>query len=83
MDSLDKRFEEKISVLSEKEQGVLRLVKNNVLFIYNNYLKPILIAIFMFWVFGKVKNIVGVQEAMFIQLTVIIIFLRVLTAKIH
>lgn len=81
MDSMDKVFEDKISTLSDKEKGFLRSVKSNILWIYNSYVKPLLIAIFMFWLFAKIKNVVGLQEAIFIQLTVIIIFLRVISSK--
>lgn len=83
METLDKHFEKTISTLSEKEQGFLRSAKKNILSIYNSWVKPILIAIFMFWLFTKIKNVVGLQEAMFVQLTVIIIMLRMISSKMH
>lgn len=82
MDALDKKFESAISSLSDKEKNFFRTVKNWVLQIYNGVLKPILWAIFMFWIFTKVKNAVGLQEAIYVQLTVIIIFLRLIASRL-
>lgn len=82
MDNLEKRFESQISTLPEKEQKFFRGIKDNVLGIYNKWLKPIIIGIFMFWLFTKVKNAVGIEETVIIQLTVIIIYLRLLNSKL-
>ena len=83
MDILDKKFDEQIGQLSEKEQGFMKNVKTFMFSGYNNYIKPILIAIFMFWLFTKIKNTIGWQDTIFVQLTVIIILLRVISSKIH
>ena len=81
MDSLEQKFETKISGLSEKEQGVFRGIKNVIKNLYNNYIKPLLIAIFLFWIFGKVETLLGIQQAIFVQLTVVIILLRQILSK--
>jgi hypothetical protein len=83
MDNLENKFENMISTLSDKEKIAIRGIKNFMLNIYNNIIKNILIAIFMFWMFSKIKTIVGLQEAMFIQMTTIIVFLRIINSKIH
>jgi hypothetical protein len=82
MDSMDKHFEKTISSLTNKEQETARWLKRNMLSVYNTLLKPLLLAVFMFYLFTKIKNVVGLQEAMFIQLTVIIIMLRVIASKL-
>jgi hypothetical protein len=83
MDKLENKFEDMIAPLSDKERLGIRGVKNFLFGLYNNLLKNILIAIFMFWMFEKIKNVVGLQEAMFIQMTTIIIFLRIINSKVH
>lgn len=82
LDKMEKQFEKTISSLSEKEQNTMRAIKNNIFVIYNGYLKPILIAFFMFWLFGKIKNIVGLQETVYVLLVVIVILLRALLSKL-
>lgn len=82
MDKMDNLFNNKINNLSEKEQIFFKKLKDNLFNIYNSFIKPILISIFLFWLFTKIKNIVGIQEAIFIQLTIIIIFLRLINSKL-
>ena len=82
METMDKHFEKLISVLSEKERIFLRNVKNGMLTIYNNLLKPILWAIFLFWLFTKIKDSVGLQEAFYVQGIVIILFLRLIASRL-
>lgn len=82
MDNLDKRFENQIKELKPNEQIFLRKLKNNMFSIYNNLLKPVLWAIFLFWLFTRIKNAVGLQEAMYVQGVVIIIFLRLIASRL-
>ena len=82
MDSMEKMFDKQIDQLTDKEKVFWLKAKNFIFKGYNSLIKPILIAIFMFWLFDKIKNVVGIQEAMFIQLTVIIIFLRIISSRI-
>jgi hypothetical protein len=81
LDSLENIFEKKISSLGEKEQTFFRSIKNNIKGLYNNWIKPLLIAVFLFWIFGKVEKALGLQYAIFVQLTIIIILLRQLLSK--
>ena len=83
MGKMDEQFENVISSLTEKEQMWLRNFKLNMFNIYNQYIKPILIAIFMFWLFTRIKNTLGIEEATYIALVVILIFLRNISSKIH
>lgn len=83
MDRLDNKFEDMIAPLSDKERIGIRGIKNFIMSFYTNFLKNILIAIFMFWLFTKIKTAIGLQEAMFIQMTTIIVFLRIINSKIH
>lgn len=80
---MEGKFDEKIKQLSESEQKTARGAKTFFFSAYNNYLKPILIAVFLFWTFDKVKNVVGIQEAVFIQITTIIVFLRMIVSKMR
>jgi len=82
MDKLENKFEKSISTLSEKEQNFFRKVKVGWMSVYNNWIKPILIAIFLFWLFNKINTAVGFQATILIQLTIIIIYLRGLSSKL-
>lgn len=82
MDKMEGFLDKQVEQLNEKEQIWVYRIKNFIFDGYNNWIKPILIAMFMFFLFTKIKNLVGLEEAMFIQLTVIIIYLRVISSKI-
>jgi hypothetical protein len=82
MDKLEKIFDNQISQLGEKEQIFFRKFKNNAFNIYNNILKPVLWAIFLFWLFARIKNTIGIQEAFYVQGVVIIIFLRLIASRL-
>lgn len=81
IEGMEKKFDQKISTLSEKEQKVFRTIKKWTFGLYTT-LKPFAIAIAMFWIFNRVKLAVGLQEAMFIAVVTIIIFLRMILAKL-
>lgn len=82
METLEDKFEDMIAPLSDNERIKIRGIKNFILSLYNNFLKTILVAIFLFWLFEKIKKVVGIEEAMFIQMTTIIIYLRYISGKI-
>ena len=82
IDFFEKKFDKAISDLSDKEQVFFRKLKYFVMNSYNSLIKPILIAMFLFWTFGKVKAIVGLEETIYIQLVVIIIFLRIIANRL-
>jgi hypothetical protein len=82
MGKLDDIFDNQIKQLNPKEQVFFRKLKNNIFTIYNNILKPILWAIALFWLFGRIKNIVGYPEVFFVQGVVIIIFLRLIASRL-
>ena len=82
MDKLERMFEKQISELSQKEQVFLRKLKNNFFTIYNNFLKPVLMGVFLFWLFLRIKTAVGITEAFYIQGIVIIIFLRLIASRL-
>jgi len=83
MNILEKKFEKVIKELEPKQQIFVRKIKNNGFKIYNNLLKPILWAYFMFYIFNKIKNLIGIQEATFTVLVVILIFLRMISSNIQ
>lgn len=76
MDFMEDIFHTQIEKLPEKEQLIAYKIQNFIFTGYSNWVKPILIALFMFFLFNKLKDALGWQEVIFIQLTVIIIFLR-------
>lgn len=78
-DHLDSQLEQ----LDEKTQVWVYKIKNFIFDGYNNWVKPILIAVFMFFLFANVKTLLGYQETMFIQMTVIIIYLRIISSKMR
>ena len=81
MNELERKFENVIKDLPDNEKATLRSLKLKFFGLYNSLLKPLMIAIFLFWTFDKIKNLLGLQDAIFIQLTVIIILLRMLLSK--
>ena len=82
MGYLEKKFDEQIAKLSPKEQGFFKGVKKWMFQIYNCILKPVLLAFALFWIFGRVKTAVGLEEAIFIQLTVVILLLRMIASRL-
>jgi len=82
METLEDKFEDMIAPLSDNERIKIRGIKNFMFSLYNNYLKIIFVAIFLFWLFDRIKKLVGLEEAMFIQMTTIIIYLRYISGKI-
>lgn len=80
---MENKFENEISKLNDKEKNFFLKLKDLVFNLYNNFLKNILIAIFLFWFFTKLKKVVGLQEIIFIQLVVIILLLRIIASKLH
>lgn len=82
MDKLEEIFNKQISYLKPKEQVFMRKLKNNAFNIYNNLLKPVLWAIFLFWLFTRIKNAVGLEEAIYIQGIVVIIYLRLIASRL-
>jgi len=82
IDNLEKQFDQKISTLTESEQKVFKTIKKWTFGLYTT-IKPFVIAIAMFWIFNKVKLAVGMQEAMYIVMIMILIFLRMILAKLN
>ena len=82
MDKMEEVFDKQVNKLSEKEQKFVLKLRSFIMTGYNSWVKPILSAIFMFWFFTKLKNVVGLEEATFILLIVIIIYLRMLLRKL-
>ena len=82
MDMLERMFEKQIAVLEPNEQVFLRKLKNNSFAIYNNILKPVLYAIFFFWIFARVESAYGIEKGFYIQGVVIIIFLRMIASRL-
>ena len=82
MDYLEKKFDEQIEHLNEHEKKFFKGFKKWMFQIYNGILKPILWAVFLFWLFAKIKNVVGLQEVMYIQLVIIILFLRIIASRL-
>jgi len=81
MDKMNNKLEYTIKDLPENEQNVIRKIKD---FLINGYefIKPVVIGIFMFWLFYRIKDAVGIQETFFIQGVIIIIFLRVIASRL-
>lgn len=82
MDKLEEIFNKQISYLKPSEQVIMRKLKNNAFKIYNNWIKPVLWAIFLFWLFTRIKNAVGLEEAIYIQGVVVIIYLRLIASRL-
>lgn len=82
MDKMEEMFDKQVNKLDEKEQKFALKLRTFIFSTYNNWIKPILSAIFMFFLFTKIKNSVGVEEATFILLIVIIIYLRIISRKL-
>jgi hypothetical protein len=81
MKRLNDMFEDKIKDLSDKEQIFFRNLKNKSFTIYET-IKPILIAIGLFWIFTRIKHAIGLQEAFYVQGIVIIILLRMIASRL-
>ena len=82
IDKMEEIFDKQLNKLNEKEQAVALKVRSFVMTGYNNWVKPILSAIFMFWLFTKLRNAVGLEDATYYLLIVIIIYLRILSRKL-
>jgi len=82
MDKMEEIFDKQVNKLDEKEQKFALKVRSFIMTGYNNWVKPILSAVFMFWLFTKIKNAIGLEEATFILLIVIIIYLRIISRKL-
>jgi len=82
MDWMEKKFDNQINQLGEKEAKFFRGFKKWMFQIYNGVLKPVLWAIFLFWMFNRIKGLVGIQEAFYIQGIVIILFLRIIASRL-
>lgn len=82
MDYLEKRFEKIISELPENERVFVRNIKIWMFKIYNSFIKFILWAVFLFWLFDRIKKAIGIQEAIYVQLTVIILYLRLIASRL-
>lgn len=80
MDKLDIYFEKQLSNMSEREQEFFIKMKN-LWFKFYGFIKPFLIGMFMLWLFTRIKNLIGLEEATYIVLIIQLIFLRQLLSK--
>lgn len=81
IEKMEDMFEKQVSQLTEKEQNVVRWIKDKI-FIGYDFIKPFLIAVAMFWIFDRIKKAVGFQDALYVCVVIIIIFLRLIYSKI-
>jgi len=81
IDFLDKKFEEIISAMPEKQQVWARKFKLFYFSIIEKYVKPFLISISMFYVFYRIKARIGMEESIFVLLIIVVIMLRQLLSK--
>jgi hypothetical protein len=79
MDDIVTKMTEK---MPEKDRLDMFKMKNVLVKVFDNYLKPMVYAIAMFWLFNRVKGIVGLQDAIYICLVTIIVFLRMILVKV-
>lgn len=82
MDKMEEIFDKQLNQLDEKEQKFALKVRSFIMTGYNNWVKPILSAIFMFWLFTNLRKVVGHEEAIFYLLIAILIYLRIISRKL-
>ena len=81
MDRLDVKFEATIKELDSDSRVKVRNFKN-LMFGSYNFVKPVLIAIAMFWLFYRIQARIGTQETILAVLILNAIFLRSLNKKL-
>jgi hypothetical protein len=83
LDSMEQHYEKIISQgnLSEREMKFFRWLKTLTFGVYN-FVKPLAIGLLMLYIFNNLKNVMGMQEAIYIALVVQIIFLRMILSKL-
>ena len=81
MDRMDDRLEKTIKDLPDNEKNVIRNIKSKMMSGYE-FIKPVLLGLALFWIFYRIRDTVGIQEAFFIEGIVIIIFLRIIASRL-
>lgn len=81
MKKMDGKFEEVIKELDYDSRIKVRNFKNTMFGSYN-FVKPLLIGLAMFWLMFRIEARVGLEQATFIVLILIAIFLRSLNSKL-
>jgi len=83
MGKMEDHLDGQVEQLDEKTQVWVYRIKNFIFDGYNNFIKPILIAVFLFFLFDNIKNLVGYEQAKYIQGIVVIIYLRLILKKLN
>lgn len=78
---LDIKFEQQIEGLTDKEKEFFRNSKNYYMKIYE-FLKPLMIAVAMFWLFNRIKNTIGFYDAIYVVAVAQLVFLRMILSKL-
>lgn len=78
---LEAIFDKQLEPLSEKEKSFFYGIKTKSEKIWKT-LKPIALALAMFYVFGKIYKTVGHDYTIFILLVIVVILLRNLSSKL-
>ena len=82
MEKMEEFFDKQVNQLNEKEQKFVLKLRSFIFGTYNNWIKPLLSAIFMFFLFTNLKKIIGQEEATYILLIAILIYLRIISRKL-
>lgn len=80
-EKLEAKYDAQVKQLSEKEQVTLNKAKTFFSSAYK-FIKPIIIAIFLFTLFTKLKAKIGWEDTIFVLLVTIVVFLRYISSKL-
>lgn len=79
---MDTVVEKMTDKMSEKDRLDMFKMKNVLVKIIDDFVKPLAYGLAMFWLFNRLKGILGIEEATYVCLVTIIVFLRMILVKV-